>query len=60
MLDASVADARRACRLARLRQDERRGAATAAELSSHAGLLAQQDPDLLEHFRRELLGPLEE
>lgn len=59
LLDASVADARRACRLARLRQDDSH-AATAAELTSHAGLLAQQDPDLLDHFRRELLGPIED
>jgi hypothetical protein len=59
LLDASVADARRACRLARLRQDGARGA-TAAELTSHAGLLAQQDPDLLEHFWRGLLAGLEE
>jgi hypothetical protein len=59
LLDASVADARRACRLARLRQDDRRGA-TARELSSHAGLLAQQDPDVLEHFCHALLDPLGE
>jgi hypothetical protein len=59
LLDASVADARRACRLARLRQDDRQGA-VAAELTSHAGLLAQQDPDLLDYFRATLLGPLEE
>lgn len=57
LLDASVAEARRACRLARLRQDHRRGA-TAGELTTHAGLLAQQDPDVLEHFCRELLDPL--
>ncbi|MCW3001300.1 MAG: regulatory protein [Conexibacter sp.] len=59
LLDASVADARRACRLARLRQDDHRGA-SAGELTSHAGLLAQQDPDVLEHFCRELLDPLAE
>ena len=28
------------------------------DLTSHAGLLAQQDPDVLEHFCRELLDPL--
>jgi hypothetical protein len=56
-LDVAISDARRACRLARARQDDRR-AATARELTSHAGLLAQQDPDVLEHFWRELLGPL--
>jgi DNA-binding PucR family transcriptional regulator len=59
LLDASVADARRAARLARLRQDDRRGA-TARELSSHTGLLAQQDPDVLDHFCRVLLDPLVE
>ena len=59
LLDASVADARRACRLARLRQDSSH-AATAGELTSHKGLLAQQDPGLLAHFRDELLGPLED
>jgi purine catabolism regulator len=57
LLDASVADARRACRLARLRQDDRRGA-TARELSSYTGLLAQQDPDVLDHFWRALLDPV--
>jgi hypothetical protein len=57
LLDVSVADARRACRLARLRQDDRRSAG-ARELSSHTGLLAQQDPDALEHFWRALLEPL--
>jgi PucR family transcriptional regulator, purine catabolism regulatory protein len=59
LLDASVADARRACRLARLRQDAGRGA-SAAELGTHAGLLAQQDPELLEGFWRSLLDPLAE
>jgi hypothetical protein len=59
LLDASVADARPACRRARLRQDDRH-AAVAGELTSHTGLLAQQDPDLLEHFRNALLGPLEQ
>jgi purine catabolism regulator len=59
LLDVSVDDARRACRLARLRQDAQRSA-TAADLTSHAGLLAQQDPDVLEHFCRELLEPLAE
>jgi hypothetical protein len=57
LLDASVGDARRACRLARLRQDASHSA-TAALLRSHAGLLAQQDPDVLDHFCRELLDPL--
>lgn len=57
LLDATLADARRACRLARLRQDAR-GGASAGELATHAGLLAQQDPELLEHFWRALLGPL--
>jgi DNA-binding PucR family transcriptional regulator len=59
LLDVSVDDARRACRLARLRQDRRRGA-TARELTSYTGLLAQQDPDVLQHFCRELLDPLAE
>jgi hypothetical protein len=59
LLDVSVGDARRACRLARLRQDDRRSG-TAAELTSHAGLLAQQDPDVLAHFCRRLLEPLAE
>jgi purine catabolism regulator len=59
LLDVSVDDARRACRLARLRQDDRRSA-TVRDLTSHAGLLAQQDPDVLEHFCRELLDPLVE
>jgi DNA-binding PucR family transcriptional regulator len=58
LLDLSVTDARRACRLARLRQDDRRGA-TARELASHAGLLAQQDAEMLEQFCRLLLEPLE-
>jgi hypothetical protein len=57
LLDVSVADARRAVRLARLRQDGRRAAAH-EELASHRGLLAQQDPDVLEHFARTLLQPL--
>ena len=57
LLDVSVGDARRACRLARLRQDDRRSA-TARDLTSHTGLLSQQDPDLLEHFCHELLDPL--
>jgi len=59
LLDVSVGDARRACRLARLRQDDRRSA-TERDLTSHTGLLAQQDPDVLEHFCCELLDPLAE
>jgi hypothetical protein len=59
LLDVSVDDARRACRLARLRQDGRHSA-TVRDLTSHAGLLAQQDPDVLERFCRELLDPLAE
>lgn len=59
VLDVSLGDARRACRLARLRQDDRRSA-TVRDLGSHAGLLAQQDPDLLERFCHELLDPLAE
>jgi hypothetical protein len=58
-LDVSLGDARRACRLARLRQDGRQGA-TVDDLTSYAGLLAQQDPDVLEHFCRRLLDPLTE
>jgi sugar diacid utilization regulator len=57
LLEASVAEARRACRLARLRRDGR-GGASAGELATHTGLLAQQDPDLLEGFWRALLDPL--
>jgi purine catabolism regulator len=57
LLEASVAEARRACRLARLRRDGR-GGAGAGELATHTGLLAQQDPDLLEGFWRALLDPL--
>jgi PucR C-terminal helix-turn-helix domain/Purine catabolism regulatory protein-like family/GGDEF-like domain len=59
LLDVSLGEAGRACRLARMRQDGRRSA-SARQLTSHAGLLAQQDPDLLEHFCRELLDPLAE
>jgi len=59
LLDLTVAEAHRACGLARTRQDGRRSA-TARELASHAGLLAQQDGDVLERFCRELLGPIEE
>lgn len=58
LLDLSLTDARRACRLARLRQDGRRRA-TARELATHAGLLAQQDAEILEQFCRLLLQPLE-
>jgi hypothetical protein len=59
LLDVSLAEAHRACLLARTRQDGRR-TATARELASHAGLLAQQDAEVLERFRADLLGPIEE
>jgi hypothetical protein len=59
LLDVSIAEAHRACRLARTRQDGRRSA-TSRELASHSGLLAQQEADVLERFRSALLGPIEQ
>jgi Purine catabolism regulatory protein-like family/PucR C-terminal helix-turn-helix domain/GGDEF-like domain len=58
-LRTSVAEARHACRFARLRRTGR-AFATHDEVGSHTLLLALQDEEVLRSFRRALLAPLEE